>query len=122
MPVIKHLLGKAAGDSIAERWRAAHWAEGFMIEEGKSWKVSNRPTNRVAHTECRPTAQGFKLALDCHSTAGHLTKEKRDGKVKGKLMGDGLPCFLSDSCFHHQGFGPVLQEQPSHKQSGHIQT
>ena len=52
MSVVRHLLGKAAGDSIAERRRAAHRAEGFMIEGGKLWKVSNRPTNRVAHTEC----------------------------------------------------------------------
>ena len=52
MPVVRHLLGKAAGDSIAERWRAAHQAAGFMIEGGKLWKVSNRPTDRVAHTEC----------------------------------------------------------------------
>ena len=52
MPVVRHLLGKAAGDSIAERQRAAHQAEGFMIEGGKLWKVSNRPTDRVACTEC----------------------------------------------------------------------
>ena len=52
MPVVRHLLGKAAGNSIAERQRAAHWAEGFMIEGGKLWKFSNRLTDRVAHTEC----------------------------------------------------------------------
>ena len=52
MPVVRPLLGKVAGDSIVERWRAAHWAEGFMIDGGKLLKVSNKPTNRVACTDC----------------------------------------------------------------------
>ncbi|KIM83159.1 hypothetical protein PILCRDRAFT_69879, partial [Piloderma croceum F 1598] len=45
-------------------------------------------------------------ALYCQKLRGQLahkekkTKEKRDGKGKGKLMGDGLPCFLSGDVFY----------------------
>jgi hypothetical protein len=38
-----------------------------------------------------------------HSQLAHKeknTKEKRDGKGKGKLMGDGLPCFLLGDVFY----------------------
>lgn len=39
-PIIRHLLGKSAGDSIPERQCAMHQAEGFMIENDKLWRVS----------------------------------------------------------------------------------
>lgn len=38
-PIIRHLLGKSAGDSIPERQCAMHRAEGFMIENDKLWRV-----------------------------------------------------------------------------------
>lgn len=47
-PVIKHLLGKNAGASISERKRAMHRAEGFSIANGKLWRTSARPSDRVA--------------------------------------------------------------------------
>ena len=57
MPVVRHLLGKAAGDSIAERRRAAHRAEGFMIEDGNYGKsVTGQPTEwptQNADPQCR---------------------------------------------------------------------
>jgi hypothetical protein len=45
-------------------------------------------------------------ALYCQKLRGQLahkekkTKKKRDGKGKGKLMGDGLPCCLSGDVFY----------------------
>ena len=47
-------------------------------------------------------------ALYCQKLRGQLahkekkTKEKRDSKGKGKLMGDGLPCFLSGDVFYER--------------------
>ncbi|KIM80641.1 hypothetical protein PILCRDRAFT_9457 [Piloderma croceum F 1598] len=38
-PVVNHLLGKTTGDSIAERRKAMHRAEGFMVEDNKLWRA-----------------------------------------------------------------------------------
>ena len=39
--------------------------------------------------------------LYCQKLHGQLAhKEKRDGKGKGKMMGDGLPCVLSGDVFY----------------------
>jgi hypothetical protein len=51
-PIVHHLLGKSAGDSIATRKRAMHRSEGFIIENDKLWRISTKPTDRVARTEC----------------------------------------------------------------------
>ena len=110
MPVVRHLLGKAAGNSIAERWRAAHRAEGFMIEDGKLWKVSNRPTDRVARTECQPTVQGFKLALDCHSTTGHFDADRTKLLLRDTYFWPGMDTDCRQvilECSHCKNFGPA---------------
>ena len=51
-------------------------------------------------------ASNIPNALYCQKLCGQLApkekriKEKRDGKGKGKLMGDRLPCFLSGDFFY----------------------
>jgi hypothetical protein len=45
--IIQHLLGHNAGETISKCKRARHRAEGFMIEDGKLWKVSARADDRA---------------------------------------------------------------------------
>jgi hypothetical protein len=47
-PIIQHLLGHKAGETISECKRARHRMEGFMIENGKLWKVSVRADDRAS--------------------------------------------------------------------------
>lgn len=60
LPVVRHLLGKNTGASLSEHKRAMHGAEGFSIDHGKLWRVSAKPSDRAARTECIPTAEGFQ--------------------------------------------------------------
>lgn len=46
-PIMKNLLGKTAGDSITERRKAMHRAEGFMFEDNKLWCVRSKARGRV---------------------------------------------------------------------------
>src|SRR6202050_2128733 len=45
MPIICHLLGKYVGDSLADRKRAMHRSEGFLIDNDKLWQISTKPTD-----------------------------------------------------------------------------
>ncbi|KAF9456709.1 hypothetical protein BDZ94DRAFT_1118921, partial [Collybia nuda] len=69
-PIVLHLLGFMAGDTPADRRKAAHRSSGFMIADGKLWKVSSKANDRVARTECIPSSQGFAQALKTHTTNG----------------------------------------------------
>ena len=71
-PIIRHLLGKSAGDSIADCRRAMHRSKGFMIENNKLWRVSSKTSDRVSKTECQPMSSGFQTALNTHEQNGHL--------------------------------------------------
>ncbi|CAK5263795.1 unnamed protein product, partial [Mycena citricolor] len=89
-PVIDYLLGYTVGDSIAERRRLAHRAEGFMIAEGKLWRVADTAARRVARTECIPTAQGFDLAMKVHAQNGHFNVESTKLKLSDRYFWPGM--------------------------------
>jgi hypothetical protein len=71
-PIVQHLLGRRAGETISECKRARHRAEGFMIEDGKLWRVSAKADDRAPRTECIPSTEGFQQALQCHRDHGHF--------------------------------------------------
>src|ERR1700735_3104750 len=43
-PIVHHLLGRDSGSSISEWRRAMHRSQGFMIERGKLWRLSSKPS------------------------------------------------------------------------------
>jgi len=71
-PIVRHLLGRNAGSNISERRRAMHRAQGFMIDNGKLWRVSTKANDRVSRTKCIPRKEGFQLALTTHRSIGHF--------------------------------------------------
>jgi hypothetical protein len=66
-PIVKYLLGHDAVSTPSERRKATHRATGFTVLDDKLWKTSSKASDRVAKTECIPTAQGFMYALDAHT-------------------------------------------------------
>jgi transposase InsO family protein len=82
-PIVKHLLGHDTGSTPAERRKATHRATGFTILDDKLWKISSKASDRVAKTECIPTALGFTRALEAHMANGcfgpeHMQLHLRD--------------------------------------------
>ena len=75
-PILNHLLGKSTGNSIAERRKAMHRAEGFMLEGKKLWHVSSKAGDHIPRTECIPTTSGFQQALDTHTANGHFSTKQ----------------------------------------------
>ena len=109
-PIVRHLLGKSAGDSISERRRAMHRAEGFMIENDKLWRVSTRPRDRVPRAECQPTSSGFKLALNAHQSNGHFGVDALKLHLRDRYFWPGLDTDCRQVCIECpqcKGFGPA---------------
>ncbi|KAF8232415.1 hypothetical protein L208DRAFT_1271989, partial [Tricholoma matsutake] len=58
--IIQYLLGHTTGTTISEHRRTVHRAEGFMIKDGKLWRVSKRADEWAPQTECIPCMEGFQ--------------------------------------------------------------
>ena len=109
-PIVRHLLGKSAGDSMSERRRAMHRAEGFMVDNSKLWRVSMRPQDRVARTECKPTLSGFDIALKAHQVNGHFSADSLKLHLCDKYFWPGLDTDCRQECIkcpQCKGFGPA---------------
>jgi hypothetical protein len=109
-PIVKHLLGKSTGDSIMERRKAMHRAEGFMLEDNKLWRVSSKTRDRVPRTECIPTTLGFQLALDTHKANGHFSTDILKLHLRDHYFWPGLDTDCRQACIecsHCKGFGPA---------------
>ena len=110
-PIICHLLGKSASDSVSEWQHAMHQAEGFTINNGKLWRVSTKAHNRVPRTKCQPTANGFQLALECHERNGHFQADLLKLKLKDKYFWPGLDTDCHQACLECSKckyFGPAV--------------
>lgn len=89
-PIVDYLLGLSSADSISERRRAAHRANGFMIEDGKLWRTADSAARRVARTECIPTADGFELALKAHQKNGHFNVDSTKLNLRDRYFWPGM--------------------------------
>jgi hypothetical protein len=109
-PIIQHLLGCKAGETISECKRARHRAEGFMIEDGKLWKVSVKADDRAPRTECIPSTEGFQQALRCHSDHGHFSVDLVKLQLHDHFFWPGMDCDSRQAileCPRCKNFGPA---------------
>lgn len=109
-PVIRHLLGKTAGDTIPERKQAIRRAEGFMIEDNKLWRVSSKSNEHVARTECQPAKLGFQLALDMHRANGHFSADLVKLHLRDRYFWPGMDTDCKMACLECpqcKNFGPA---------------
>ena len=110
MSIVRHLLGKSAGDSMSERQRAMHRAKGFMVDNGKLWRVSTRPQDQVARTECKPTSSGFDITLKAHQVNGHFSADSLKLHLRDKYFWPSLNTDCRQACIkcpQCKSFGPV---------------
>ncbi|KAJ7330927.1 hypothetical protein DFH08DRAFT_708715 [Mycena albidolilacea] len=89
-PIVQYLLGNTVGSSIQERKRLSHRANGFMIEDGKLWRVADKAARRVTQTECIPTGLGFQMALEVHTLNGHFSIESTKLKLPDRFFWPGM--------------------------------
>lgn len=71
-PIVSHLLGRNTGATISERNRVMHRSKGFIIEDGKLWRLSTKANDRVSRTVCIPKHLTVDTALAVHREIGHF--------------------------------------------------
>lgn len=89
-PIVRHLLGRTAGDTPSDRHKAAHRAVDFMIADGRLWKVSSKASDRVTRTECVPMSLGFEIALSTHMANGCFSPEHVQLHLRDKYFWPGM--------------------------------
>ncbi|KAF8505206.1 hypothetical protein JB92DRAFT_2647283, partial [Gautieria morchelliformis] len=70
--IIDHVTGQNTGHTPRERRRVKHRAQGFLIEDGKLWRLNRKPLDRTAKAECIPTKEGLRWAMKTHTDNGHF--------------------------------------------------
>jgi len=107
---VEHLLGISGGTTISERRRATHRANGFMIDDGKLWRVADAAARRVARTRCVPTSKGFAIAMKIHARNGHLGVDSTKLKIADEYFWPGMDTDCRQvvlECPKCKSFGPT---------------
>ena len=80
--IIDSLLELDHGKSLRTRKRAKHKAKGYMIEEGRLWKVGDESVRAKSRLECITQEETKTLAYEIHRNNGHFHRDN----IKAKLM------------------------------------
>ncbi|KIM44037.1 hypothetical protein M413DRAFT_55140, partial [Hebeloma cylindrosporum] len=74
--IVGSLLELDHGKSLKDRKRARHRAKGYMIEDGKLWKVGDRKSIRSRpRVECVTQKEASALAWELHRRKGHFHRD-----------------------------------------------
>lgn len=123
-PIVRHLLGKSAGDSVPERRQARKRSQGFMIEGDKLWRLSTKASERAVRTECIPREEGFARALSAHQNTGHFGVDPTKLHLRDRYFWPGMDADCKQAmleCPQCKNFGapklnsllqPIRRAQP----------
>ena len=82
LEVIDSILELDHGKSLKVRKRAKHKAKGYMIEEGKLWRIGDGSDRAKARLECVTKGETVQLAWEEHRNNGHFHRDN----IKAKLL------------------------------------
>jgi hypothetical protein len=98
------------GKSIRERKRAKHRAEGYMIQDGKLWKIGNTKSTRAKpRVECVPQSEAVKLAWEIHRNHGHFHRDNVKIALMDRIASPHLDQSITKAimdCGKCKGHGP----------------
>jgi hypothetical protein len=87
LEVIESMLELDHGKSLRVQKRARHKAKGYMIEDGRLWKIGDGSGRARARLECVTKEETVKLAWEEHRNNGHFHRDN----IKAKLL-DTITC------------------------------
>jgi hypothetical protein len=98
------------GKSIRERKKAKHRAEGYMIQEGKLWKIGNTKSTRAKpRVECIPQSEAVTLAWEVHRNQGHFHRDNVKIALMDRIASPHLDRSITKAimdCGKCKGHGP----------------
>jgi hypothetical protein len=97
------------GKSLCERKRARHRASGYMIAEGKLWRIpGGKSICAEARVECVTRAEAREMAWNTHRDSGHFGRDMIKIQLLSKICSPGLDQSIMQAitgCGRCKGFG-----------------
>ena len=106
--VIDSILELDHGKSLRVRKRAKHKAKGYMIEDGKLWKIGDGSERARARLECVTKEETVKLAWEEHRNNGHFHRDNIKAKLLDKITSPNMDQSITKAildCGKCKGFG-----------------
>ena len=107
--IIDTLLELDQEKSIRNKKRVRHRAEGYMIEDGRLWKVGDVSSTRSrARVECMTKEEAVVLASEIHQDNGHFHQDNIKMILMDKIASPKLDQSIMKAimrCGHCKGFG-----------------
>ena len=122
--VIDSILELDKGKSLHIQKRARHKAKGYMIEEGKLWRIGDGSDRVKARLECVTKEEMVKLAWEEHCDNGHVHRDNIKAKLLDKITSPKMDQSITKAildCRKCKGFGtthlhsllePITRQHP----------
>ena len=108
LEVIDSILELDHGESLRVQKRAKHKAKGYMIEEGRLWKVGDGSERARSRLECVTKKETVQLAWDEHRNNGHFHRDNIKAKLLDKITSPKMDQSITKAimdCGKCKGFG-----------------
>ena len=107
--VIDALLELDHGMSLQEKRRARHRAEGYLVEDGRLWRLGDANSIRARlRVECVTRAEAREMAWKVHRDGGHFHHDNIKAQLLDHIYSPGLDRSITQaivSCGKCKGFG-----------------
>jgi hypothetical protein len=106
--VIDSMLELDHGKSLRVRKRAKHKAKGYMIDDGKLWKVGDESERARARLECVTKEETVKLAWEEHRNNGHFHRDNIKARLLDRITSPNMDQSITKAildCGRCKGFG-----------------
>ena len=106
--VIDSMLQLDHGKSLRVQKRAKHKARGYMIEDGKLWKVGDGSERARARLECVTREETVQLAWEEHRRNGHFHRDNIKAKLLDRITSPNMDQSITKAildCGKCKGFG-----------------
>jgi len=107
--VIDALLELDYGTSLREKRRARHRAEGYLVEDGRLWRLGDAKSIRARpRVECVTRAEAREMAWKVHRDGGHFHHDNIKAQLLDRIYSPGLDRSITQAivgCGKCKGFG-----------------
>jgi hypothetical protein len=108
LEVIDAILELDHGESLRVRKRAKHKAKGYMIDEGKLWKIADGSGRARARLECVTKEETVLLAWEEHRNHGHFHRDNIKARLLDRITSPKMDQSITKAildCGKCKGFG-----------------
>ena len=108
LEIIDSILELDHGSSLRVRKRARHKAKGYMIEDGKLWRIGDGSERAKARLECVTKGETVQLAWEEHRNNGHFHRDNIKAKLLDRITSPNMDQSITKAimdCGKCKGFG-----------------